>query len=168
MGILVFTSMSYTCLNTHSGNLVKVANYDLTMPEPSGLALDPDGKHLWLVSDRKGWIYKVDLRGNMQQKIDIKAQDYEGVAIHANGDTLYVLDEAKNRISAYNLFGEKAYNINLKTKVSNKSGPEGLDIDWSNGHFYIVNEKNPRLLLELNADGIEVSRRRIQIRMNCG
>lgn len=131
------------------------------MPEPSGLALDPDMEHLWIVSDRKGQIYKTDLTGKVVQKIDIKASDFEGVAIDASGEILYVLDETKNDITCYNSKGKKLCDINLSEKASNKSGPEGIDVDWETGYFVVVNEKNPRVIYILDPEGNEVHKNKI-------
>ncbi len=155
--VLILCSAT-TCLNSHSENLTKVGQYNLSMPEPSGLALDPDGAHLWIVSDRKGQIYKVDLMGNTIAKVDIKARDYEGVGINAEGNLLYVLDETKNRITCYDLSGDKTCELDLPIKSSNKSGAEGLDVDWETGNFIVVNEKNPRLIIEMTPEGKEVKR----------
>lgn len=153
MLVMVLIATASTCIRTHSDNLIKLGQYNLAMPEPSGLALSSDGHHLWIVSDQKGQIYQTDLNGRIINQVDIKSSDLEGVAISADGQSLFVLDESKNRITGYDLQGKEIFEIELETKVSNKSGPEGLDIDWSNGHFIVVNEKDPRLLMELDEKG---------------
>ena len=147
-----------TCVRSHSTNIKKIAAYNLTMPEPSGLAMDPDMKHLWIVSDRKGQIYKTDLRGVVQEKIDIKASDFEGVAISREGETLYVIDEAKNRIQCYQHNGKSTCKHGLNQKVTKKSGPEGIDVDWENGDLYVVNESNPTQIYHLNKEFVEIER----------
>ena len=159
--ICIVVCSASTCVNTHSKNLKKVNQYDLTMPEPSGLALDPSGNFLWIVSDRKGQIYKTDLVGHVVDKIDIKASDFEGVAIDKGGTKLYALDETKNRIDVYDLKGKKTQEIKLSEKVSNKSGPEGIDIDWANGNIIVVNEKNPRTMYILDQEGNEKQKQEI-------
>ena len=126
------------------------------MPEPSGLALDPSGNNLWIVSDAKGQIYKTDLTGKLIDKIDVKSSDYEGVAVSADGQTLYLLDEAKNRITCHNLDGKKIETFDLSEKASAKSGPEGIDIDWKTGNIIVVNEKNPKVLYLLDSQGQEL------------
>ena len=153
MVLITLLSLAATCIKSHSNNLTKIGQYDLTMPEPSGLALDPDGQHLWIVSDNKGQVYKTNLVGQVVDKVDIKSSDFEGVAISSDGQTLFLLDESKNEIVFYNLEGDKLEHIDIDTDVSKKSGPEGLDIDQRTGNFIVVNEKNPRLFIELTKSG---------------
>jgi len=143
---------SSTCVRTHSDNLKKLGQYNLTMPEPSGLAISADGKRLYMVSDRKGQIYQTDLQGVVQKQIDINGGDYEGIAINQEETIFYLLDENKNKIECFNTSGDEICDIDLKTNVSKKSGPEGIDLDWTTGEFFIVNESKPTSISKFGKD----------------
>ncbi len=151
-----------TCVRNHSGNLEKVGVYSLTMEEPSGLALDPNGEFLYIVSDQKSNIYKTNLQGVVQKKIDVKAADYEGIAINFKNDLFYTVDESKNKIRCFDLGGNETHHIKLSENVSKKSGPEGIDVDWEDGSFYVVNEKSPVMIYHLNDKFQEIRSQKIE------
>jgi uncharacterized protein YjiK len=132
------------------------------MDEPSGLALDPDKQHLWIVSDTKGSAYKTDLKGEIIEKIKIKGKDLEGIAINATADTIVVVDESKQSVNWYDLNGERTKVLKLNIAMDKNSGLEGIDIDPSTGDIYLVNEKRPRMLVKLKADGKMISQNKIE------
>jgi uncharacterized protein YjiK len=82
------------------------AVYSVAVSDPSGLALDLDGVHLWTVSDDPGrGMYQLTRQGVVVRHVPFASDDLEGIT------------------------------INTRT-----------------GEFFIVNEKNPRLLLRLGPD----------------
>lgn len=160
--LLALISVASTCLRTHSDNLEKVGQYHLDMPEPSGLALDPDGQHLWIVSDRDDNVFKTDLKGEIVDDFDTNSKDSEGIAISADGKTIYVLDESKKKIRLYSNTGEEGKTIDLDIDADKNSGPEGLDIAPGTGNLWVANEKHPRILIELDVNGNEIRRMDIE------
>ena len=159
--ICVLCCSASTCDKPITNTLVFIEKHFIDIDEPSGLAMDPDGEHLWIVSDQDDDLYKTDLTGKIIEKTDIPKGDYEGVAITADGQTLYLLDESENEILIWRLDDGKQDKIKLTEKSSKKSGPEGIDIDWSTDEIYVVNEKNPRTLHILELDGAQKKRQEI-------
>lgn len=159
--LLALLLMGATCVQQSSKNIRQIGVYNLTIPEPSGLALSEDKSHLYIVSDHKGIIYETTLQGVVTREIKIKNSDYEGVAWSASNALFYLVDESKNKIKIYDIHGNKVTDHVLSAKASTKSGPEGIAIDASTDHIYVVNEKSPRLLYQLDSTFNEIRKQKI-------
>ena len=148
-----------TCLNTYpTDKMEKLGVYHLKVQEPSGLSLDPDGQHLWMVSDTKETAYKTNLKGKVVAKVKIKGKDLEGIATTPGGDTLIVVDESKQVVRWFDLNGEQIKRVKIDIPADGNSGLEGIDVNPKNGDIYVVNEKSPRILLHLDRNGIVLKR----------
>tara|TARA_R110001583_G_scaffold83631_1_gene220671 strand:+ start:5585 stop:6310 length:726 start_codon:yes stop_codon:yes gene_type:complete len=152
--LIVITSILIACsskVNLQS-DLKLIKSIKLEIPEPSGITAYKD--HLYIVSDKNGSIYKVNLFGEVVQKIKTKYNDVEGVTFDSVSNNLLIVNESKRTLLTLDLKGK----LIKKTKILGKqkepnSGLEGVCFDADEKKLYIVNEKSPKELLVLNLKG---------------
>ncbi|TVR16626.1 MAG: hypothetical protein EA391_07510 [Balneolaceae bacterium] len=131
-----------------------LAEFPLDIRDPSGLALDPDGETLWVVSDNPGrGIYRITYQGEIVEQIEMDSDDLEGIIVDPNDNTLWVVEERLRQIVNISRSGEELQRVQLDIEGENENdGPEGITVNPNNGHFYVVNEANPRQLHELTPE----------------
>ncbi|HSP89087.1 MAG TPA: SdiA-regulated domain-containing protein [Ignavibacteriaceae bacterium] len=140
-----------------AGTLKPLKTFSLKISEPSGVALN-NGK-LWIVSDRKNTIYQTDLEGNEISTIKMKIADMEGITFVDN--SLAIVKEVPREIILIDLEGNEISRTSLQIDGSKNSGLEGITYNPVNEHFYILNEKDPVLLIETDKNLKEISRKKI-------
>jgi len=122
------------------------SSFQLTIPEPSGLAFSPSKDALYTVSDKNGVIYKISLTGDILEKIPSGAHDLEGIDVDKTTGDIWIVEEKQQRISHLDKEGviiDKIKDVHVKTK--DNSGFEGIAV---NGNLiYILIEKNPGTLI---------------------
>lgn len=135
-------------------DLTLTNSYPLTFGDPSALALDPDGIHLWSVNDNPGGgIYKITRTGEIVRHIPMDSDDLEGIIVDPRDSTLWVAEERLRELVNISLDGEELNRVKLDIPETNPNdGIEGVTVNPNNNHFFVVNEQNPRLLIELNPD----------------
>jgi uncharacterized protein YjiK len=139
--------------------LVKVAEYNTAVPEPSGLVYNAKTNRLMTVSDQNSTLYEIDFTGNILKSMVIPSTDMEGIALSSNCDTMYVAEETNQLIAKYLVNGTKLTSFPSSVATVIKHGPEGVTVD-KNNHVFVINEKLPTMLLEY-VEGREVSRKEI-------
>ncbi len=146
---------------TEIKTLQPVATVDLLpdIPEPSGLAYNSNNNTLMVVSDSKPDIFEIDFTGAIKRKITTTSSDLEGVAINKGGDTLFVVEERNQMVVCYRLDSSMMSSFPVRVATLDNNALEGVTIDNQN-HLFVLNEKNPRLLLEFRG-AQEISRREI-------
>jgi len=141
-------------LNDTVGQLTEIARYSLDFGDPSGLALDPDHEHLWSVNDKPGGgIYKIDMQGEIVKHIPMDSDDLEGIIVDPRDSTLWVAEERLRELVNISREGEELNRVflDISGEIPN-DGLEGITVNPNNNHFFVVNERNPRLLIELNPE----------------
>lgn len=135
--------------NTPKEDIVLQGEYFLDFPEPSGLALSFDKKSLWSVSDKNSQIYNISLSGHIIRQIKIDANDLEGICV-LNDSLLAVVSEETNEllIVDYNGKVNKRYPVILNGNT--KFGLEGITYNDNLHHYYLVKEKSPSLLIDVD------------------
>jgi uncharacterized protein YjiK len=129
-----------------------IASYKTKVPEPSDLCLSFDKKALWTVSDEENSAYLISFDGNILQTIKLKGEDPEGITV-INDSTFAVVFDRERIFAKYSLNGDELFRKKFEEfKGDLNAGFEGLTLNTKNGHYFIVNEKLPRLLIELDAD----------------
>lgn len=146
--------------------LVQLAQYTTSVSEPSGLYYNTKTNSLWTVSDGNKTVYEIDFTGNVLRSMIISSSDLEGITFSANCDTFYVAEETNQLITKYLVNGTKLYSfpVNVATMVSH--GPEGIALNTNNNHLWILNERNPCMLLEYN-NKTELWRKQIDYTLDC-
>ncbi len=145
----------FACANkaTSQAELKLVNTIKLKIAEPSGITAYK--KHLYIVSDQNGGIYKTTLTGEVVKKIKTNYKDLEGITIDATHKKIVIVNEAKRSLIYLNFKGEFLNKHKIKGKQeAQNSGLEGICFDSSKNRLYAVNEKAPKQLLALNLKGV--------------
>jgi uncharacterized protein YjiK len=129
----------------------------IPVPEPSGLDLNYSETGFWIVSDDNSNIYLIDSWGKEVKRFKVNGEDLEGITVIDETFLAVVLERTREVIildtAGTELRREK---LNLKGDLNN--GLEGITYNPVLKRFYLVNEKNPVLLLTLDEDLMELSR----------
>jgi uncharacterized protein YjiK len=142
-----------------SGEKIKPSEtYSLKIPEPSGVALH-NGK-LWIVSDRNSTVYKTNLKGEIESEFKLGKADLEGITV-IDDSLLAVVLEISRKVVITDFYGNEVFRTSLEVEGSKNSGLEGITYNPSNEHFYLINEKDPVLLIETDKELNEISRKEI-------
>jgi len=134
-----------------SFTLQLLENASVEVPEPSGLALHADGRALWTVSDRTNQVYKLTLTGETLDTLSYEGDDLEGIAYDPVHHTLLVVEEKAREVVQLDTTGRELRRaaVAVEENKSNK-GLEGITINPADRHVFVLNEKSPKLLLELD------------------
>ncbi len=131
-------------------------SFPLEVSDPSGLDVDHTGNFFWTISDDPGGsIYKLDRMGRIVDELQVLGDDMEGITQHPVNRTLYVVEERKREIVQYDTLGNEIARYFVDVEIQNvNDGLEGITIkpgsDSEKDHIFVVNEKNPRVLIELD------------------
>lgn len=129
-----------------------IVSYKTDVPEPSDLTLSYDKKALWTVSDENSTAYLISFDGKILETIKLKGNDLEGITV-IDDTTIAVVFERKRTFAKYSTKGKELFRKTFdEFKGELNAGFEGLTFNTTNGHFFIVNEKSPGLLIELDAE----------------
>lgn len=137
-----------------NSGLYKIASYHINVPEPSGLSLHANGKSLWTVSDPPdNKIYRISLEGELLQTLSYQGSDLEGVSQSPLDFSLWVAEERSREIVHLDSTGKELnrYFIPVEQRRDN-CGLEGIAVHPVSGRIFLLNEKDPAVLLELSAN----------------
>jgi len=131
--------------------------------EPSGLALDFRGRHLWTVSDTTNRIYKLGFDGMLLDSLSYLGEDLEGITQNTTDGTLWVVEERRREVVNVDTLGRELRRVKIpvKQKKSNR-GLEGIVFYPKKQHLFLLNEKSPKLLIELDDEQGVVSFRKLK------
>jgi len=122
-------------------------SYSIDVKEPSGLTFDKSRNILYTVSDNSNKIYKLGLTGTVFQEYNYVGEDLEGICIDKDKN-LVLVEERKRQIVEYNTSTKESKFHNLEIEVNEaNSGLEGITFNSKDNTFFVLNEKNPGLLL---------------------
>lgn len=131
--------------------------YDIPVSEPSGLDLTFTKNGFWAVSDENSTVYKLDNWGKIEKSFTVKGVDLEGVSV-VDEKTLAVVLERGREIVILDTSGNELKRIKVDLTGELNNGLEGITYDPENKKFFVLNEKNPSLLLTFDVDLNELSR----------
>jgi uncharacterized protein YjiK len=131
--------------------------YDIPVPEPSGLTLTSDQNGFWTVSDEDSTLYELDKYGKIIKRIKVKGFDLEGVTI-IDEATLAIVLERTREVVVLDTAGTELQRVKINLEGELNSGLEGITYNENIKHFYIVTEKDPAFIIELDGDLNEVRR----------
>ncbi len=167
IGVLILTPfLTYSiCINCSTTNdkpkfLHPIEKHKLTVEEPSGLAYDRSTNTLWTVSDETSKVYNVDLKGKILTKFSVNGKDLEGIAIVEDSIIVTILERSRE-VVLYKKNGTEIKRFQLNLKGKKNEGFEGITYNSKNKHLFIVNEKNPCLLIETDLNGKIISKKEI-------
>jgi len=150
--IVIISSCSENEVIPINDELELISKYKLDVLEPSGLAIDDSGNILYTVSDNSNMIYKLNTQGDILKIYDYEGNDLEGVSVYSS-NILLVAEERTKEIVRYDLVKNTAVKnrINYENHEEN-SGIEGVAYNSNDGTTFILNEKDPGLLMRLRND----------------
>ena len=135
--------------------------------EPSGLTLDHRGSSLYTVSDDSKLIFNLDLQGRVisGSTFLIEVSDLEGIALTADNKSMLVVQEQTSSIIRFDILTRKEIQRIPLTSLKNydkiatyfghknkNKGLEGITVNYTNGHIFVVKEGEPGLLIELDSE----------------
>jgi len=130
-------------LETISQSVIKIA-------EPSALSYSLDRQSLLTVSDQDGAIYQIDFSGKIQKKIQTGLRDLEGIAAHPDLSGYCLVEERIRKVSCFDHENRLTKSKIIRFLKANNAGFEGITYNTLNKHLYVVNEKSPTIILELD------------------
>jgi uncharacterized protein YjiK len=131
--------------------------YNIPVSEPSGLDLTFTKNGFWTVSDENSTVYKLDNWGKIEKSFTVKGVDLEGVSVVDEKTLSVVLERGREIVIVDTSGGElKRLKVNLTGELNH--GLEGITYDPENKIFFVLNEKNPCLLLTFDVNLNELSR----------
>jgi uncharacterized protein YjiK len=135
-----------------NNGLELINSYKINVLEPSGLAINNDGTILYTVSDSTNKIYKLSSAGDVLQTFEYSGNDLEGISVFTN-TKLLVVEERTKEVVEYDMETGNftKHKIDYKNTTVN-SGLEGVAYNFNDGNIFILNEKDPGLLMRLNPD----------------
>lgn len=133
-----------------NNGLELINSYKINVLEPSGLAINNDGTILYTVSDSTNKIYKLSTAGDVLQTFEYAGNDLEGISVFTN-TKLLVVEERTKEVVEYDIATGNftKHKIDYKNTTAN-SGLEGVAYNFNDGTIFILNEKDPGLLIRLN------------------
>jgi len=129
----------------------------LPVSEPSGLDLSFDEKAFWIVSDNNSTVYLIDSWGREVKSFKVDGEDLEGITV-IDEEKLAVILERSREVLIVDTSGVELKRTKLNLTGDLNSGPEGITYDPEKKRFYILNEKDPVLLMTLDEELNEISR----------
>ena len=131
-----------------------VNSLNISVSEPSGLAISYNKDALYTVSDNNSKIYKLSFLGSILKTFDFVGDDLEGVSQFGQ-NKLLLAEERDKTIIEFDINTEQfiAHEIDYDNNEAN-SGLEGVAYKASTNSVFILNEKDPGLLMKLNANFI--------------
>lgn len=131
-----------------------MAQYPLTIAEPSGLSLSGGSDQLWVVSDKSGRIYSITTEGLTLDSLLYKGDDPEGISYDPSNNTLWLVEEQQAQLLHLTDQGQilENYLPTLPQGTPNK-GMEGITVDTDQQLLYVLNEDKPGVLLRLSFQG---------------
>jgi uncharacterized protein YjiK len=128
--------------------LKEEATFNLTIPEPSGLALSIDKTFLWTVSDKTNKVYTLDFEGKTLSELAYSGNDLEGIVQSKKDSTIWVVEENLSQIVQLDILGnlKNSFTVN---DAGGTNGLEGISINDLTNHFFLLKEQNPGVFIEL-------------------
>jgi len=151
-----------------SKQLHLIASHALSVCEPSGLTMDINGNYLWTVSDSLNEIYKITLRGATVKTLECQAINLEGITQNPADATLYVIDENSSEVIHLDTLGNEIERFQLESSPDTPFNHlEGIAFCPYNNHLYLLNEKYPRLLIEVDSSYIVLNQYELNFSEDC-
>ena len=135
--------------------------------EPSGLALNRSGSKLYTVSDDTKAIFNLNLQGKIitSSSFLVELNDLEGLAVTSDDNEIIAVHESSNSVVRFDIANRKEIRRTPLSAMKNydqianhfrneahNKGLEGITINFSNDHIFVIKEGKPGLLIELDSE----------------
>ncbi len=139
--------------------LTLLQTVDLSLREPSGLSLSDNPEQLLVVSDDDNRIYRLNLDGTAQA-LSYGGNDLEGICQNLVDRTIWVIEEENQLLLHLDVNGNPMDTLPIDyVRTESNHGPEGVAIDPVRQRLYVLTEKQPALLLEMDYQGTILNRK---------
>jgi len=161
LSILLTAAICTFCSKDKDEKIVKTLSFSVAekipVTEPSGLDLTFDEKKFWVVSDQNSKVYLIDSWGRVVKSFKVDGEGLEGITV-TDDSTLAVVLERTREVVILDTSGLELKRRKLNLKGELNSGLEGITYDPAERKFYLLNEKQPRLLVTIDEDLSELKR----------
>jgi len=157
--LLIFSCTNEKEKNVNFNDLTFLKSIKLQIPEPSGITFFNNS--LWIVSDNESSIFNVDTLGNILNTIPVDGKDLEGIT-NISDSVIVIVLERDRKVVSLNLSGKEIQSGTIDITGELNYGLEGIGFNQVKRNFYVLNEKNPQLIIELDENFEELSRKEIQ------
>ena len=147
------TAAILTQPQNHALELVR--SVPLSMSGPSDMCLDRDGVHWWTVSDNTGLVYELNLSDcAVVGTLSYHGNDLEGIWQDPADGTLFVTEELTREIVHLDTTGTVLSRVAIAGLGGDvNSGLEGITSGPVAGQFFVLQEKNPARLVQVDRTG---------------
>lgn len=137
--------------------LILLEKYEVDIPECSGMAVFND--KLVVVSDTADKVYFMDYQGSILDSLPFVGENLEGVTCCLDGPEFWVVEETSSDVVIIDEEGIEQRRIHLEVESQGgKHGLEGICVRNSDKHIFVVTERFPGLLIEVDSTGNELKR----------
>ncbi len=152
--ILIVSLLIFSCNDDDEtiNRLEALSNVDISVLEPSGLAINDAGNILYTVSDHTNQVYKLSMSGALLHTYSYTGNDLEGICNYKDGKLLLAQEGTKTVVELTIATNEHTDHIIDYDSNDSNSGIEGITYNPTTQNIYILNEKNPGKLIVLNAN----------------
>jgi len=129
--------------------------YPISVVEPSGIAYNPVGDNLFVVSD-EGGVYIIAKDGTFIRMFAPISGDLEGVAFDESNEALLVAEERQRQIIALAPTGEIILVLPIDLLGYNNfdnRGIEGIALNSKSGDLYVSKERQPNFIIRIPRTG---------------
>tara|TARA_B100000959_G_C14971427_1_gene619878 strand:- start:76 stop:1071 length:996 start_codon:yes stop_codon:yes gene_type:complete len=131
--------------------LIPIYSFSLDLLSPSGLTFSSDLRSLWTLSDKPGGlIYHVSLKGAIISSLSYNGSDMEGITRNNSDNTFWVVEESSGELVNLDSSGSEIERVYVSGSYEGDGGLEGIALNETNGHIYLLKEKDPGILIELD------------------
>ncbi|MCB2199047.1 SdiA-regulated domain-containing protein [bacterium] len=133
---------------------VQIEEYDLTIPEPSGLVYDEARERFWIVSDNTGQLHALSKKGIVLQTLPWVGADLEAITIDPQDGSFYVTEERTAAVYHLDADGHYLNTFQFDSLIyGGNHGFEGISYRPDQDCLYLLKESDPGLLLRVDMDG---------------
>lgn len=131
-----------------------ISQYSLNIKEPSGLSFFRNKNEFLAVSDETNKIYAISDVGEILGDFSFTGQDLEGITYDPILKNIFIIEEENHYIYRLDTNGVELnrFPIDLYYEEINH-GPEGISWNPNTNHLFIVTEKKPGKLIEMDLNG---------------
>jgi len=133
-------------------NIKLEKNVKINVKEPSALSYNLNKTGFLTVGDSDSTIHELDFNGKTITTIKTKASDLEGIIAHPDLNGYCFVEERIKKISCFDQNGTLIKSKAIPFTTAFNQGFEGITYNSRNKHFYVVNEKKPTAIIELDSD----------------
>lgn len=138
---------------TINSALQLIESFNLNISSPSGLAFSPDEQSFLTVSDKPGGhIYQISVDGTILSSLSYSGSDLEGISYNNTDKSIWVIEESTGELVHLDSNSVEIEREYISGSIDGSGGLEGIAINENNNHIFLLKEKDPGILIELDQE----------------